>query len=312
MSDPVTNVEIEDVLSSIRRLVSESGGSASRSSAEAQQPAPRAEATPKTEAETKAERPAPAPAPQAAAGMDKLVLTPALRIAETGAAQPEEEAAPQEPETQTVPAEAPSDPPQEPEATVAPDAASDDAPDAGPVSEGDTPAAENDSLKRRIEQLEAAVSTQDESWDEDESHDDSDSDSAEALPWEDHDSGALEPEAATYFSQVDEAGETEAEDLAEDLTEQAIKQATEHATEHTEDHPTEAPTDAASQDSAAQAAYDYLAGEETLIDEEALREMVAEIVRQELQGALGERITRNVRKLVRREIHRALMAQEFD
>lgn len=48
------------------------------------------------------------------------------------------------------------------------------------------------------------------------------------------------------------------------------------------------------------------------IDEDALRELVAEIVRQELQGALGERITRNVRKLVRREIHRALSAQSLD
>ncbi|MEC8195773.1 MAG: hypothetical protein VX228_05495, partial [Pseudomonadota bacterium] len=47
------------------------------------------------------------------------------------------------------------------------------------------------------------------------------------------------------------------------------------------------------------------------IDEAMLREMVADIVRQELQGALGERITRNVRKLVRREIHRALAAHDL-
>lgn len=52
--------------------------------------------------------------------------------------------------------------------------------------------------------------------------------------------------------------------------------------------------------------------DETIIDEEALRDLVADIVRQELQGALGERITRNVRKLVRREIHRALASQELD
>ena len=52
--------------------------------------------------------------------------------------------------------------------------------------------------------------------------------------------------------------------------------------------------------------------DEALIDEEALREMVSDIVRQELQGALGERITRNVRKLVRREIHRALASQELE
>jgi cell pole-organizing protein PopZ len=43
-----------------------------------------------------------------------------------------------------------------------------------------------------------------------------------------------------------------------------------------------------------------------------LRALVAEIIRAELQGALGERITRNVRKLVRREINRVLMSQDFD
>jgi len=55
-----------------------------------------------------------------------------------------------------------------------------------------------------------------------------------------------------------------------------------------------------------------LTAEDHLIDEDALRELVGSIVRSELQGALGERITRNVRKLVRREIHRALAAQELD
>lgn len=55
-----------------------------------------------------------------------------------------------------------------------------------------------------------------------------------------------------------------------------------------------------------------LSGDDQLLDEEALRELVSEIVREELQGALGERITRNVRKLVRREIHRALTAQEME
>lgn len=52
--------------------------------------------------------------------------------------------------------------------------------------------------------------------------------------------------------------------------------------------------------------------DDTILDEESLRELVTDIVREELQGALGERITRNVRKLVRREIHRALTAQELE
>lgn len=42
------------------------------------------------------------------------------------------------------------------------------------------------------------------------------------------------------------------------------------------------------------------------IDLESLRELVAEIVRDELRGTLGERITRNLRVLVRKEIGRAL------
>ncbi|MBK0328672.1 hypothetical protein I5535_15380 [Rhodobacteraceae bacterium F11138] len=47
-------------------------------------------------------------------------------------------------------------------------------------------------------------------------------------------------------------------------------------------------------------------------DQDALRDMVAEVVRQELRGELGERITRNVRKLVRRELDRVLSAREWD
>lgn len=53
-------------------------------------------------------------------------------------------------------------------------------------------------------------------------------------------------------------------------------------------------------------------GDDQILDEDALRELVADIVRSELQGDLGERITRNVRKLVRREIHRALAARDLD
>lgn len=48
------------------------------------------------------------------------------------------------------------------------------------------------------------------------------------------------------------------------------------------------------------------------IDEDALRLMVAQLIREELRGVLGERITSNVRKLVRREIQRALRDQTLD
>lgn len=48
------------------------------------------------------------------------------------------------------------------------------------------------------------------------------------------------------------------------------------------------------------------------IDEDLLRPIVAKLIRQELQGDLGERITRNVRKLVRNEIMRALASRDVE
>ncbi|SIO04482.1 hypothetical protein [Vannielia litorea] len=47
-------------------------------------------------------------------------------------------------------------------------------------------------------------------------------------------------------------------------------------------------------------------GAPAAIDEARLADLVAEVVRAELRGRMGERITQNVRKLVRREIARAL------
>lgn len=49
-----------------------------------------------------------------------------------------------------------------------------------------------------------------------------------------------------------------------------------------------------------------------VMDEAELHDLVRELVRHELQGALGERITRNVRKLVRAEVNRALAARALD
>jgi len=48
------------------------------------------------------------------------------------------------------------------------------------------------------------------------------------------------------------------------------------------------------------------------IDEEALRALIADVVNRELQGALGERVSRNIRRLVQREIVRALEARDLD
>lgn len=47
-------------------------------------------------------------------------------------------------------------------------------------------------------------------------------------------------------------------------------------------------------------------------DEDALRAFIAEVVRDELQGVLGARITKSLRKMVRREIYRAVVTQKLE
>lgn len=51
---------------------------------------------------------------------------------------------------------------------------------------------------------------------------------------------------------------------------------------------------------------------ELWIEEEQLRAMVQGIFREEMAGPMGERITRNIRKLVRAEVGRLLAAQELE
>lgn len=50
---------------------------------------------------------------------------------------------------------------------------------------------------------------------------------------------------------------------------------------------------------------------EVPVDEAMLREIVRDVLREELQGRLGERITRNIRKLVRAEIARVMAADDL-
>ncbi len=57
---------------------------------------------------------------------------------------------------------------------------------------------------------------------------------------------------------------------------------------------------------------DFAEEDESILDEDTLRDMVVTMVREELQGELGDRITRNVRKLVRREIQRSIASKEFE
>ena len=50
----------------------------------------------------------------------------------------------------------------------------------------------------------------------------------------------------------------------------------------------------------------------SILDEDELMQILRRVIREEMQGVLGEKITRNVRKLVRAEIARALTAQTLD
>ncbi|WP_158547385.1 hypothetical protein [Rhodovulum sp. 12E13] len=60
------------------------------------------------------------------------------------------------------------------------------------------------------------------------------------------------------------------------------------------------------------APFNLFGDEDGAIDEAALRAMVADVVRDELKGALGERVSRNIRALVRREIARALTRGDLE
>ncbi|MFN3970684.1 MAG: hypothetical protein ACK4L4_04830 [Gemmobacter sp.] len=51
---------------------------------------------------------------------------------------------------------------------------------------------------------------------------------------------------------------------------------------------------------------------EDVLDEALLRDIVRAVLREELQGHLGERITRNIRKLVRAEINRSLTLRDYE
>ncbi len=149
-------------------------------------------------------------------------------------------------------------------------------------------------LKARVAALAAAVAGRGGEFEPDEGDESLTAQNA-SLQWEDHIS-----EQEADFS----GAEAEASDVASDTNVESFVA----ATGGTEAEMTDDDSGAAYEPAAPVTASD----DEGFLDEDALREMVSEIVRQELQGALGERITRNVRKLVRREIQRALTSQTLE
>lgn len=341
MSDPVTNVEIEDVLSSIRKLVSDGDKGRTRD------PAPQAE-----EAASAESKP------------DKLVLSPAflVQVDPDDAApandrqaandrpaddRPVDDSADYDAPAEDAPTEGSEEAlllvqpaaaePEVPEAPVDPHAAEivwsdaadeieddieDDDADWGAVEDADhsdfiteddaaaAPVAEASTSRRSdleatIAELEAAVS------DADEFEPDGSEIAPEEIVWparpsqrsdfvEDAELAAI-PEGDTDFYPDPSPDEgIEDEGLPEDL-----KAPDKEATDKPDHSLADIDDDVDDLD-------ELIASTVAGLDEETLRKMVAEIVREELMGTLGERITRNVRKLVRREIYRILSSQEFD
>lgn len=304
MSDPVTNIEIEDVLSSIRRLVAngrQARAAAASSSLTNTPPEERLVLTPahRVDDTTRvadhdsfvwkdmiddavAERPAvleePEPAADSAAAADSIIetdstATPAGMAPETGALFQSRRT------TRDAPIEA--DPSEETAPT---------------------------GLEAKAAEFEAAVARRQDQWEPDGVSDEALAGRpVPALDWHD-----VEEETETAATAAPDRTLPEwtssttraARDPQPDRTETA-------APEEAQTPPDTGQPDTARPDAAADAA-PGLSLDESILDEESLRDLVAEIVREELQGALGERITRNVRKLVRREIHRALTSQDFD
>ena len=156
-------------------------------------------------------------------------------------------------------------------------------------------------LEARIAGFETAVAEKDDEWEPDGS---SDSDYAAApqapLPWQDVEEDDTAEDLSAYAYDPEPEAEPSAP-LAQDRLEEASSASVEP---DSLDEGSQGPQNVGDDSG--------WYSDDAVLDEEALRDMVSEIVRQELQGALGERITRNVRKLVRREIHRALMTQGID
>jgi hypothetical protein len=321
MSEPVANVDIEDVLSSIRRLVSGGPDKDGRASEEARAgerlvltPSQRVDAADDAaavgttrahppEIETARETDATTD-PDADAATDTGTGTDTGSDTDTDAGddvdiaallRETDTAAPDLPGTQSGMHDDPASDPGEGRAgttpeiapeMAAPDTAAETAAETGAPVPDEPDDADQDALDGIAAMFARHETATPSAWEPDGDDEDAFGEGAEApaLAWRDFDAADDRPEPDTFGTQDRGAGVRPARDQGSG-------------------------SDAGPriQQDAALALED-----EAVLDEEALRDLVAEIVREELMGTLGERITRNVRKLVRREIHRALNSQEFD
>lgn len=333
MSDPVSNHDIEDVLTSIRRLVAQ-GNAESKQQRRQEPPVLR---------DVEAEQ-----AP------DRFVLTPAFRVSDAYDDSADRDVLQSPPTFHDSAMDAPVAPAAEPTVFWTEDMPAQ-------VAEPETNA-DRASLEATIAELEAAVTDAPDEWEPDGSEPDSVEEAvessvtsaflhkldarnaktpeqtvsdavtdhlaetiadeiAESLPFEEAIFDKVNPAAAdVVLGSDDPADETVAEIV--EPTEAAEPTFAHKSVEEVYDPVAEATADAAEQESG-DVYGDELAPDDDpafgpvgapaggqLVDPDALRALVGEMIREELQGEMGERITRNVRKLVRREINRVITEQD--
>lgn len=334
MSEPMSNHEIEDVLSSIRRLVSE-------------------DLRPVSRQKEMADLVTPPLAEQKPTG--KLLLTPAFRVVEAQAEQRDGAADAPAPLLLHGSLGERADGPDVQDDDPAPqqgDWASDHDPQdwtAPPLGAGGAPRPAQTAVEDVVAKLGAAVSAHDdEEWESPLGDVDPLSSAGWSQPvWEkapaDVEEGGVKPaEAGIAFVHRARPAEPPREDFIEPLSDafaqDAIAQDEGDAMDWEDPEPEDTrptqprivtpPRDQTKDwaDAAEAAVMEDLArnveqetsglfdaGDSSMtFDEEVLRDLVRDIIREELSGALGERITRNVRKLVRAEIARALAVREFE
>jgi hypothetical protein len=275
MSDPVTNVEIEDVLSSIRRLVSEGDR-------ERPKPAQQADAAPQEPA--------------------KFVLTPALRVVDRGEEEKDDASDNGPVDDVQLATDAPETDRQE-AAQAADQPFDNDSSRAAPS--GSAAPRDLSKLEATIAELEAAVTLQPDDWEPD------GSEQGASASWETPFKPApRRPGPRFHIADVTSRDDDDPQDAdATPMAEPTFQhQVIDESQDDHQDDLLDDDSDTAIEDEELAAYLD----EGGIIDEQALRDLVADIIRQELQGTLGERITRNVRKLVRREIYRVLSSQEYE
>lgn len=357
MSDAVTNAEIEDVLTSIRRLVSENHQVARREpEGEASDgplvltPALRVldgelaqRRTPREEARLEflhdGEPEAAQEPPIRLAGEPAEEIAPEV-VAETSgiAGEPDPQAGSDEAEGEAVASEDPSEPHGVPEAEVGAGAGAEaevEAParvdtehETGAQAEVEAQAGQGAQdgeagdtrtpLELRIAELEAVVSASHDEWEPDGSEIAEEVSEVFVLHPERHPAQSA-PGAARHEASDDEAQGIEEAELVEEWREEEAEiepaQAAREATSGADGAPeTDGQRGRAPMQGQPGEVLDTLRDEEDFayLDEEALRDLVLRLIREELQGQMGERITYHVRRMVRREVQKALMIRDME